>query len=86
MQDQRFSVTRRSTNIWREYMNYLWDTDKTGKNLNKPEKGFDHSLDGIRYFMQLHLKNANQTDVSEFYERLRYKKRGTEKGIKAGLR
>jgi len=86
MQDQRFSVTKRSTNIWREYMNYLWDTDKTGKNLNKPEKGFDHSLDGIRYFMQRHLKNANQTDVGEFYQRLRYKKRGTEKGVRAGLR
>jgi phage terminase large subunit len=49
VQDQRISVTKRSTNIINEYRNYLWETDANGKVLNIPEQGFDHSLDAIRY-------------------------------------
>lgn len=55
MQDQRFSITKRSANIIKEYRNYLWDTDRDGRSLNKPEHGFNHALDGVRYFMQRHL-------------------------------
>jgi phage terminase large subunit len=49
VQDQRISVTKRSTNIIREYRNYLWETDKTGKVINVPEHAFSHSMDAIRY-------------------------------------
>ncbi len=42
LQNQRIFVTKRSRNIWREYSNYLWETDKNGKILNTPEGGFDH--------------------------------------------
>lgn len=49
VQEQRISVTKRSINIIREYRNYLWETDKNGNILNVPEKGFGHSMDGIRY-------------------------------------
>lgn len=49
VQDQRISVTSRSTNIIKEYRNYLWKTDKDGKILNVPESGFDHSMDALRY-------------------------------------
>ena len=49
VQDQRCSVTKRSTNIIKEYRNYLWFIDKNGKVTNVPEEGFDHSLDAIRY-------------------------------------
>lgn len=51
VQDQKISVTSRSTNIWREYKNYLWMTDKDGKIINEPEAGFDHTMDAIRYGM-----------------------------------
>ena len=49
VQDQRISVTKRSYNIIKEYRNYLWETDKDGKILNKPEHTFSHSMDAIRY-------------------------------------
>ena len=46
---QRISVTKRSSNIWREYMSYLHKEDKDGKILNDPEDGNDHAMDAIRY-------------------------------------
>ena len=49
VQDQRIQVTKRSLNVIREYRNYLWSTDKDGKIINKPEPGFDHALDALRY-------------------------------------
>lgn len=49
VQDQRISMTKRSTNIINEYRNYLWETDKEGKILNTPEHTFSHSMDAIRY-------------------------------------
>ena len=49
VQDERISITKNSSNIIKEYRNYLWRTDKDGKILNVPEQGFDHSLDAIRY-------------------------------------
>jgi phage terminase large subunit len=49
VQDQQISVTKRSTNVIREYRNYLWQTDKDGRILNVPEHTFSHSMDAIRY-------------------------------------
>lgn len=49
VQDQRISVTKRSANVIKEYRNYLWETDKTGKIVNVPEHAFSHSMDAIRY-------------------------------------
>jgi phage terminase large subunit len=49
VQQQRISVTKRSGNLIKEYRNYLWATDKTGKILNEPEGGLDHALDAVRY-------------------------------------
>ncbi len=49
VQDQRIYVTRGSTNLIREYRNYLWKVDKDGKVLNVPEGGLDHALDAVRY-------------------------------------
>lgn len=49
VQDQKISVTKRSVNIIREFRNYMWEIDKDGKILNKPEHQFSHSMDAIRY-------------------------------------
>lgn len=49
VQDQRIQVTKQSTNVIKEYRNYLWDTDRDGKTLNKPAPLFDHTMDAIRY-------------------------------------
>jgi PBSX family phage terminase large subunit len=54
---QRISVTKRSQNIWREYMSYLHKEDKDGRVLNDPEDGNDHAMDAILYgFMGLRPK------------------------------
>lgn len=52
LQDQQISVTKRSTNLIKEYRNYLWKTDKEGHILNIPEGGLDHGLDAARYAME----------------------------------
>ena len=49
VQSQQVSVTKRSTNIIKEYRNYLWETDNDGKVLNEPEHTWSHSMDAIRY-------------------------------------
>jgi phage terminase large subunit len=84
VQDQRISVTERSHNILKEYRNYLWERDKLGVILNKPEHGFNHAMDALRYFLQRHLRRS-ETSVKEFYESISYrqKNRATPR---AGLR
>lgn len=51
VQAQRISVTKRSTNIIKEYRNYLWQTDRDGKIINDPSESFNHAMDAIRYGM-----------------------------------
>lgn len=42
VQGQRISVTKNSTNIIKEYRNYMWMTDRDGKIINVPEGWYDH--------------------------------------------
>jgi len=49
VKSQNISVTKRSTNIWKAYNNYLWETDKTGRILNKPDHGYSDAMDAVRY-------------------------------------
>lgn len=49
VQDQRISVTKRSSNTIQEYSRYLWQIDKLDKIINVPEGGFDHAMDATRY-------------------------------------
>ena len=49
IQEQRISVTKRSTNLWKEYSNYLWMTDRDGKILNVPQDFLNHCCDALRY-------------------------------------
>jgi phage terminase large subunit len=52
VQDQTIYVTKRSLNIWKEYRNYLWLTDKNGKIINEPQDFMDHLMSAIRYGME----------------------------------
>jgi phage terminase large subunit len=52
VQSKRISVTKRSTNIIKEYRNYMWKFDKDGRQLTVPEPGNDHALDAVRYALQ----------------------------------
>jgi phage terminase large subunit len=50
MQESRFLVTKRSTNLIKELRSYIWDTDRTGTKINKPIDAFNHCIDAIRYY------------------------------------
>lgn len=52
VQDQKISLTKRSTNAIKEYRNYLWMTDKDGRLINEPEEEFNHAMDAGRYGME----------------------------------
>lgn len=49
VQSQKISVTKRSLNVINEYRNYMWETDRNGKIVNKPDHLYSHSMDAIRY-------------------------------------
>jgi phage terminase large subunit len=52
VQQQWISVTKRSTNIIKEYRNYVWITDKDGRILNEPVDIYNHAMDAGRYAME----------------------------------
>lgn len=75
VQGQRISVTKNSTNIIKEYRNYMWMTDRDGKIVNVPEGWYDHSMDAIRYALSSLLKTwATKFDHDSF---LRQELQGT---------
>lgn len=49
LQSYQIKITKNSTNIIKELRSYTWDTDKTGKVLNKPIDAYNHSIDAMRY-------------------------------------
>lgn len=69
VQDCKISVTKRSFNVIKEYRNYLWETDKDGKILNKPEHTYSHSMDAIRYAItSIHgLREMSEQDKLQLY-------------------
>lgn len=61
---QKISVTKRSKNIWREYLTYLHKEDKDGTILNDPEDGNDHAMDATLYgFMGLRQNDEEETEA-----------------------
>lgn len=52
IQDQPISVTKRSGNIWKEYLNYFWLLDKNGRVLQQEDPACaNHHMSGIRYVL-----------------------------------
>ena len=49
VQAQKISVTKQSTNLIKEYRNYLWMKDKDGKQINEPLGVWNHCMDAVRY-------------------------------------
>jgi phage terminase large subunit len=65
LQEQPFLITKRSVAAIRELRNYCWDTDKTGKSLNKPIDAFNHCIDAMRYLAMMSFANRNYEDTSQ---------------------
>ncbi len=66
VQGQQISVTKNSTNVIKEYRNYVWITDKDGKIINEADHLFSHSMDAIRYAITS-IRNPNQTTAHVHY-------------------
>jgi phage terminase large subunit len=49
VQSQNVFITKRSTNIMKEYRNYLWMTNPDGKIINEAQDFLNHTMDAIRY-------------------------------------
>jgi phage terminase large subunit len=49
MQRQDYLVTNQSVDLIKELRSYIWDTDKTGRRLNKPIDFNNHAIDALRY-------------------------------------
>jgi phage terminase large subunit len=56
LQQYDILVSDDSINLIKELRSYTWDTDKTGKTLNKPIDAFNHAIDALRYFAMMELK------------------------------
>lgn len=55
LQEQDILVTENSTNLIKEFRSYIWDSDKTGKRINKPIDFWNHAIDATRYFAMMRL-------------------------------
>ena len=75
VQDQPISVTKQSTNIIKEYRNYLWETDKDGRILNEPEHTWSNSMDATRYGMNSLIPMIQKRDMVANMPRLSPKER-----------
>ena len=60
LQEKDILITKSSTNLIKELRSYSWDTDKTGKRLNKPIDEMNHAIDALRYFAMSHFKIINK--------------------------
>lgn len=49
MQEMKIHVTRRSTNLIKEFKSYTYRQDKEGKWLNHPIDAYNHAIDAVRY-------------------------------------
>lgn len=50
VQQKHLKVTKRSTNLIKELLNYTWAKDRLGEPTNEPIKIYNHALDALRYF------------------------------------
>lgn len=64
MQEYTIHITKRSTNVRREFNNYTYRKDKEGKWLNEPVDYMNHAIDGCRYVVLEKILGANAGTMS----------------------
>lgn len=62
VQDQRISMTKRSTNVIKSFRNYMWRTDRDGKILNIPDHAFSDAMDATRYALETLRPNEEEEE------------------------
>lgn len=72
MQELKIRVTKRSTNVLKEFRNYTYRQNKDGKWLNEPIDAYNHAIDAIRYVVldKLLGQNSNGIEADDFIDML----------------
>jgi phage terminase large subunit len=65
MMQYRLTVTKQSTNIVKEFGEYVWMVDKNGNFENKPVDYSNHAIDAIRYVCMERL-NAKKIKAGQY--------------------
>lgn len=60
MKTMKLYLTKRSVNAYKEFRNYTYQQDKTGKWLNKPVDDFNHFIDLVRYVVLMEVLGQNR--------------------------
>lgn len=63
VQDQRMSVTKRSTNVIKSYRNYMWRTDRDGHIIDIPDHNFSDAMDAVRYAMETMRPDEDEDEI-----------------------
>lgn len=66
IQEQKLSITKRSTNLINELDKYIWKTDREGNTSNTPIDAFNHAMDALRYAVMMLFKKKTTEGVRPF--------------------
>jgi phage terminase large subunit len=58
-----FHITSRSVNLQNELQQYVWKQDKELKNLDEPVDKFNHTIDAIRYVLEMKINQKKRKFV-----------------------
>jgi len=67
MKQHHIHITKRSTNLIKEFRNYTYDKDKEGKMINKPIGLYDHGIDAARYAVMMLQRNKHDYQSVDTY-------------------
>lgn len=65
VQAQRMSITKDSTSIIRDYRNYMWSIDDSGRSINEPEHEFSHGMDSVGYGLNPRMAARDNDDKAK---------------------
>lgn len=85
VQDQKMSVTARSTKTIKAYNHYMFMEDKSGKVLNKPDDTvheWSNPLDALRYGLSAYRKKGTEKDYETAVDRYTEKPKDIGIGLK----
>lgn len=63
MQEYKIVITKRSTNLIKEFRNYTYSQDKEGKWLNTPIDVWNHGIDAIRYVVMSEILGGQRKPI-----------------------
>lgn len=63
MKQLKIHVTKQSTNVIKEFRNYIYDKTKDGTQLGVPVDAYNHSIDAARYYCLTELMGRQETKL-----------------------